>query len=89
MTKLILFSVIMVLCSANALADISTTDVSKIGDDYYVWKNGTYIRYEKQGNDIYGSDGSHYVKNGSLYNDVAPNGKTYYLNGNTYGEIRY
>ena len=57
MKKLLFLFAILFIGNYFAVADVSTSDVSKIGNDYYIWKNGTYIRYEKQGNDYYGSDG--------------------------------
>ena len=68
----------------NSKTYSTNSDVSKIGDNYYMYdsKTQSYTRYSRQGNDIYGSDGSHYKQSGNMINDTAPHSNSYIINNN-------
>ena len=60
----------------------NTNSGFSIDDTYYSWNNETqtYRSYTRSGNDIYGSDGSHYTQFGNTIQNNAT-GQTYQING--------
>lgn len=94
MKKLILLSIIIFSCCAayaetylNAPlpdnAGALPPTINKMGDNYHIWddKTQSYTNYTRQGNQIYGSDGSKYTQFGNTYQDNHT-GQTYQINNN-------
>lgn len=57
---------------------------SQVGSTYYGWNNKTqsYTGYTRQGNDIYGSDGTHYTQFDNVIQNNAPQGQSFQVRNN-------
>lgn len=55
---------------------------SKTGESWFNHDYHNPVTYRVEGNDIYGSDGSHYKRSGrQVIHDTAPQSSSYYING--------
>jgi len=62
----------------------STSNIQRNGNTYYQWNDSTqsYKSYNIKGNDIYGSDGSHYKIQGNQIQGQTNGSNSYQINGN-------